>query len=175
MDYIIIGTDHKLQKSDATKTGLRDMLLSIVNKREVVLIAEEVSTSKDISTFGRELIGDAKWLSIDMTTQERKDAGIYEVLRAAVGPGYDPVTHRDIRVNPYHMRAETVRENFWLDRIAKWCEDNQVSAGTIVITCGHNHLKFLSDKVIQRGHNVTTREYVPYDIEAEHGVFQIYP
>jgi hypothetical protein len=67
VDYIIVGTDHDLQKSDAEDKGLRDLLRSIVDIHPVVLIAEEVKTSEDVHTFGRELIGERKWLSIDMT------------------------------------------------------------------------------------------------------------
>lgn len=55
LDYITVGTDHKLQKSDSTDTGLRDLLNAILQNNEVVLIAEEVETSKPVNTFGSPL------------------------------------------------------------------------------------------------------------------------
>lgn len=178
MDYIIVGTDHSLQKADSTDTGLRDLLQCIIDGHDVVLIAEEVPTSegKIFRTFGQDLIGDDKWLSIDMDAKERTDEGLGDIPREG-GPGYDPVSHSDIQVNRYHKKAEAIRENFWLNKIARWCGDRSLSDGTIVLTCGHNHMRagFLSGKVLQRGHTVTTREYVPFDIEAEFGVFTICP
>jgi hypothetical protein len=172
--YIIVGTDHPLQESNAEDTRLRSLLRSIVDY-SVVLIAEEVPTSRDVHTFGCELIGESKWLSIDMTIPERKDAGLDDIP-CEEGPGYDPVTHRDIRVNRYHTKRESVREQFWLDKIARWCEDRQLSAGTVVVTCGYNHMhaEFLSDKLRQRGHTVSTHECMNYDIDTL-GVFTICP
>jgi hypothetical protein len=176
VNYIIVGTDHELQKVDNGDEGLKDLLLSVLAAHPVVLIAEEVKTSEKVHTFGRELIGKSKWLSIDMTAKQRKKAGI-NALPLESGPGYDPVTHRDIVVNRYHTKKEDIRETFWLDRIAEWCKDHKVSVGTVVLVCGHNHMRagFLSHKVLQRGHSITTLEYVPHDIEARHGVFRICP
>jgi hypothetical protein len=177
VNYIIIGTDHTLQKSDSPNTGLRDLLRSIVDTYPVVLIAEEVKTSEDVHTFGRELIGESRWLSIDMKIQEREDEGLYDIP-CEEGPGYDHITHRDIPlVNRYHTKREAIRETSWLAKIARWCEDRELSAGTVVVTCGHNHMRagFLSGKVLQRGHTVETREYLSFDIEARYGVFTICP
>lgn len=72
MDFIIVGTDHRLQTSNSPDTGLKDLLRSIVETHPVVLIAEEVRTSENVHTFGCELIGEDKWLSIDMDARERK-------------------------------------------------------------------------------------------------------
>lgn len=142
-----------------------------------MLIAEEVKTSEDVHTFGRELIGDSKWLSIDMEIPKRETVGLDDIP-CEEGPGYDHITHRDIPlINRYHTMREAIRETFWLDKIARWCEDRELSAGTVVVTCGHNHMRagFLFGKVLQRGHTVETREYLSFDIEARYGVFTICP
>jgi hypothetical protein len=173
MDYVVVGTDHKLQRADSQDTGLRDLLQSIIASHPVVLIAEEVKTSEDVRTFGRELIGEDKWLSIDMTTQQRKDAGIYEVLRSG-GPVRHPVTGNDVRGNVYHKKSEGIRETFWLGKIQGWCKGAKVASGTVVVTCGHNHLKPLAEKIKAQGHSVIEREYLPYDKEAEQGLFVLY-
>jgi hypothetical protein len=70
VDYIIIGTDHPLQKSDSPDTRLKDLLRSLIETHPVVLIAKEVKTSEYTQTFGRELIGKDKWLSIDMDKEK---------------------------------------------------------------------------------------------------------
>jgi hypothetical protein len=171
--YIIVGTNHILQKSDSQDPGLRDLLRSIlIAHPDVALIAEEVDTRVKVRTFGLELIGEDKWLSVDMTTPEKKEAGIYHILNSSE-PVYDPVTDSDVAANAYHTKSDGKKETFWLNKIERWCEDHQVSDGTIVITCGHNHLKFLTEKVEIRGHSVTKQEYLPYDKEV-HGKWTVY-
>lgn len=174
MDYVLVGTDHILQCADSKVAGLKPILESIVATHPVVLIAEEIKTSENIRTFGRELIGESKWLSIDMTEEERKATGIYEVLRGGIGPVRHPLSGNDVQANPYHRKSEGVRENFWLDKIEHWCKCKQLSTGTVVITCGHNHLDFLAEKVEKRGNSVSKLEYLPYDKEAAHGLFTIF-
>ncbi len=171
MDYIIVGTDHRFQKSVSQDTGLRDLLQSIlVAHSDVVLIAEEVETSVQVSTFGLKLIGNDKWLSIDMNGKEREEVRL-DAIPCETGPGDD----NDSRVNRYHTKREAVRETFWLDKIARWCEDRAISTGTVVITCGHIHMRagFLADKIRQRGNRVRTCEYLPCDIDTELGKFEI--
>jgi hypothetical protein len=174
LDYTVIGTDHDLQKAESHDTGVRDLLSSIIAAQSVVLIAEEVKTSEEIQTFGRHLIGEDKWLSIDMPIEERKKEHIYEILRSTGGPVKHPVTGNDVRENAYHKKSEGVRENFWLNKIESWCKNKNISDGTVVITCGHNHLKPLAEKIKSRGHSVTELEYLPYDKETVHGLFVLY-
>src|SRR5271157_2628108 len=90
MNYVTVGSDHKLQKSDSKDTGLKDLLSQVLQNNDVVLIAEEVETSKPVTTFGLELIGKDKWLSIDMDDDERKKAGIYNTLLHSGAPVRDP-------------------------------------------------------------------------------------
>lgn len=173
MHYIIIGTDHDYQKTDSPYAGLRDLLLSIlIAHPDVALIAEEVKTSIQVSTFGLKLIGSDKWLSIDMNAKEREESRL-DAIPCETGPGDDNLS----RVNRYHTKREAVRETFWLNKITRWCEERAVSTGTVVITCGHNHMRagFLADKVRQRGHTVGMCEYMPFDIDAERGDFKVCP
>jgi hypothetical protein len=163
-----------LQKASNEDPGLRIKLESIISGNQVVLVAEEVNANQTVLTFGHELVGDDKWLSIDMNDQERKDHGIFEQIRIGAVPEWDPETREPRSVVPYYKAAETIRENFWLDRIQQWCNKRGISDGVVVITCGYRHLRFLSEKVIARGHTVSTGEYVPYDIEAVHGVFKVF-
>jgi hypothetical protein len=162
VDYIIVGTDHPLQGSDSQDTRLKDLLQSLTETHPVVLIAEEVKTSKDVPTFGRKLIGEDKWLSIDMCKEKRKEEGFYDIP-CEEGPGSDNVS----LVNRYHTKREAIREDFWIRELTRWCEDRQIVAGTVVVTCGHNHMRagFLADKLRQLGHKVSTRECMNYDVD----------
>jgi hypothetical protein len=171
VDFITIGTDHNLQKSDS---GLRDILRSVLQNNPVVLIAEEVETKTPVNTFGRELIGKDRWLSVDMEEQERKDAGIYNTLLHTGSPVRHPSTGRDVSGNEYHLISEGKRENHWLNKIEQWCKKNGITDGTIVLVCGHNHLPFVGAKISARGHSVVQLEYVPYDKEKEQGLFTIF-
>jgi hypothetical protein len=184
VDYAMVGTDHKLQKSDSENTGLRELLQSILRHNDVVLIAEEVETSKPVKTFGLELIGEDKWLSIDMNEQERKEAGI--TLLHSGAPVRNPATGDDVQMNDYHQVSEGKRENHWLDKIEQRCKEKGISdetiiggtvvstPKTIVLVCGHNHLPFLGAKISARGHNVVQLEYLPYKKEDEQGLFTIF-
>lgn len=174
VDYITVGTDHKLQKSESMDTGLRGCLRSILQNNPVVFIAEEVETNKPVNTFGRELIGEDKWLSIDMNEQERKDAGIYNTLLHGGIPVRHPATGLDVRGNEYHQISESKRENHWLDKIEQRCKEKGITEGTIVLVCGHNHLPFVGAKISARGHSVIQLEYLPYDKEKDQGLFTIF-
>jgi hypothetical protein len=151
---------------------VRNKLEAYIRTMNVVLIAEEVDANKDIQTFGRELVGEEKWLSIDMTTEERKQAGIYEQLRGSQ-PGYDPVSGTFSRINSYYKRAEGIRENFWLDKIEEWCDQRHVTNGVIIVTCGNIHPRFLAEKIRSRNpaNTVAIDKYLPYNEETEHGTF----
>jgi hypothetical protein len=158
MHYHIIGTDHKYQTRRGGTRGLFDLMEEYKKSHPVVLIAEEVDAdAMRVDAFGKELIGPDRWLSIDMTEQERRDAGIYDVLK-------------DCEDHVYHKAAQGKRENHWLDKIQTWCAANGESEGTVIITCGLNHVPYLRDKAIDRKHTVTTDIFLPPDYEKKDAV-----
>ena len=181
LEYITVGTDHKLQKSDSKDTGLKDLLNQILHNNDVALIAEEVETSKPVSTFGRELVGEEKWVSIDMDADERKTSGIHDTLLHGGAPVRDPRTGLDVSANEYHHVSEGKRENHWLDKIEKWCKAKGLMDETvvpthkaIVLVCGHNHLPFVAAKISARGYSVVQLEYLPYNKELAQGLFTVF-
>ena len=181
LDFITVGIDHKLQKSDSTDTGLRDLLTTILQNNEVALVAEEVETKKPVKTFGRELVGEERWLSIDMEDEERKKEGIYDTLLHAGAPVRDPRTGDNVPGNEYHQVSEGKRENHWLNKIEHWCQEKGLMDETVVpvhktvvLVCGHNHLPFVGAKISARGHSVVQLEYVPYNKEKAQGLFTIF-
>jgi len=173
MHYAIVGTDHELQRADSADKGLEKKIAAMITGGGVAFVAEEVDTNKDVGTFGRELsrkmIGENRWLSIDMTDGRRKDAGIYDVLEpnSRYAPGF-----RNGKFFPacrYFRRADGIRENFWLDRIDERCKELGMTEGTVVVTCGYMHRHYLCEKAGERGHTVTLDEYLPYDLKDRHG------
>jgi hypothetical protein len=171
MHYAIIATDHDLQKADSTHRGLEERLATIIGRGGVVLIAEEVDANKHVDTFGRDLsrklIGENRWLSIDMTNDQRKNAGIYEELVDRNVPDFREVP--PLLVCRYFRRADGIRENFWLDRIEEKCAELKMTEGTVVITCGHIHGHHLCEKAKGRGYVVTLEEYLPLDFRGRCG------
>ncbi len=165
MHYVIIATDHDLQKADSTDKGLGEKLAAIISMGGVVLIAEEVDANKHVDTFGRdlsrELLGENRWLSIDMTDGQRKDAGIYDDLVQRNVPDFRKIP--PLSICRYFLRADGIRENFWLDRIEERCAELEITEGMVVITCGYRHRHYLREKVKGRGHAVTLDEYMPDD------------
>ncbi len=171
MHYIIVGTDHDLQEPDSADKGLEETIAAIIRAGGVVLIAEEVDADKEVDTFGRQLsrklIGENRWLSIDMTDAQRQDAGICAELAERRLP--------DFRKRPtscpyrYFRRADGIRENFWLDRIEERCEELGVTEGTVIITCGYIHRPYLYEKATGRGHTASVAEYLPYDFQDRYG------
>ena len=170
MHYAIVATDHDLQKADSIDSGLGEKLAAIFGMERVVLVAEEVDANTHVDTFGRELsrvIGENRWLSIDMTDVQRREAGILDRVAGRRLPGY-----REGKFFPatrYYRGADGIRENFWLDKIEDKCHELQVVEGTILITCGYIHGPFLREKATGRGHVVTLEKYLPYEFESVHG------
>ena len=167
MHYAIVGTDHELQRSDSADKGLEKKIAAIITGGGVAFVAEEVDANKDVDTFGRELsrkmIGENRWLSIDMTDGQRKDAGIYDDLVERRVPDFRKVP--PVFVGRYFRRADGIRENFWIDRIEERCTELAITEGTVVITCGYIHRHYLCEKAKGRGQIVTLDEYFPYDFK----------
>jgi hypothetical protein len=166
MRLSIIGTDHDLQKVDSPDKGLREKIAAIVSKGGVALIAEEVDANTNVETFGRELsrnlIGENRWLSVDMTEAQRKDAGIHDDLIGRNVPDFSQGLPPRF-VCRYFRRADGIRESFWLDRIEERCKKLEITEGAVVITCGSIHKHYLCEKAKERGHIVQVDEYLPGD------------
>ena len=71
MNMTILGTDHDLQHSDA---GLKERIATLVESAQVSLIGEEY-TQNSVAHQVADSRG-IRWISIDMTQQERNNAGI---------------------------------------------------------------------------------------------------
>jgi hypothetical protein len=155
MQCYIVGTEHWRQRKDPK---LRARLQLIIEKTHVVLIAEEIDVNKANhlqQSQGRELAGQQNpiipWIPINMTFGQEKAAGIFKALEDAS----KLQRHRNV----YAKHANAIRENHWLDQIEAKCNEDAIKAGTVLITCGRNHLDFLAAKAEQRGFAVVKDEY----------------
>lgn len=160
MHYYIIGTSHTLQCElpfhDLQDSRLRDKLEEVISAHSVVLIAEEVNANEEHNQVihGRNLASNhdpaIPWLSLDMTTQQMKNAGIWNDLEAA-----SELTKRACENGTnelYHpVRANDTRESCWLEKIRAVCDAYKLTSGTVLITCGRVHLDPLADKASKCG------------------------
>lgn len=142
MNFVVIGTDHRLQPSDP---GLKALLLALAKQNWIeplTAIAEEYHERMGVHSVAKD-VADAKglhWFNIDMTTAERFEAGILkeQVSRPRMFPEH--VTYR--------IASDDVRENFWVKKLA------ESSSGTTLVICGYLHFEALITKLKNRGHEV---------------------
>jgi len=145
LHFCIIGTQHPRQRT----SGLKNEMQSICERSHVVLIAEEVNANAPHSkqrTVGRDLAGTLRihWLPIDMTFDEQRDACIFDDLEQ------EAASRMEGR-NVYYTRANSMREDYWLQKIQDECVRLRISAGTVLIICGRNHQEFVADKAAKLG------------------------
>ena len=149
MKLIIVGTDHTSQDFC---TSFGDLIAQIAESERVTLIAEEYPFASISAARRMAQSKGIAWVQIDMNTEERVKAGIYEKLcnrmqiRAYDERGMPLLALR------YAPNEDGVREEFWLDRIA----EHQIEA-TILVICGAVHARPLANKAEQRGHDTSLR------------------
>lgn len=143
MHLIIIGVEHTMQDSEE----LRDVLAALTDPELVTLIGEERPFGQGVAAEVAQS-KNIRWLQIDMTTEDRIHAGIYDKLSGRML--HWPVDENGIPIETlcYAMKEDGIREWFWLDRIVE-----HYTHGTVVVVCGPGHVRPLSDKGISRGHD----------------------
>ncbi len=178
MHYYILGTDHTLQEPDrrtpaAKALAYREMLRTVIREHSPVLIAEEINANRPDekqNPIGRQLAASIPWISVDMTFPEQREAHIFEDLDE------DSRLRDEEDRNTYHVCANTVREKHWLTKIQQEIDRLKLLNGTVLITCGRNHLEFLADKAISSG----AADYVylaehPRDIKQTWPPLELFP
>jgi hypothetical protein len=183
LHYYIVGTSHNLQNESPFRTTqdtrLRDKLAEIIGTHPVVLIAEEVDANEEHKQiiYGRNLAADhdpkIPWVSLDMTTPQLKNAGIWDELEAAAHLTEDACRNRKNEI--YHpVRANDMREACWLERIRVACDAYKLTSGTVLITCGRMHLESLADKASKCGIRNLVLE-VPLGLKQTLGEIKLLP
>lgn len=173
MKFHIIAIDHGWQmephgieppESTAAKSQLETVLTQIIVDRVVDLICEEsdpcrLSIAQKIAYEHNPRI---PWKSINMSAQERLEAGIWEALLHRGGhtieeiPGY-------YRTVDHRIPEDDTREQFFAKKSFQAAK--AVGAKSILILCGDMHADFLkgilesSGLQVEANHGLVPRKY----------------
>jgi hypothetical protein len=160
---LIISIDHEIQLA---KTGSEESLLgeskdrleSLVRRgimsRRVEFIAEEAHPLKE--TVAHHVVSteypQIRWENIDMSDDERKQAGIYEALNKR--PAYARWKGDVCVMVERRIQEDDIREEFF---VAKSLEGAGKSE-SIMILCGDMHARALKNKLAMLHHSVDIDE-----------------
>lgn len=153
MQMIVLGTDHNLQPRDQ---GLKELIVDLAVRKRVTMIAEENRIHS--STVAQEVAESMAlaWVQIDMSTEERVKAGIFDKLSDRMQiRGYDAIGVPIVAIR-YAPVEDGIREEFWLDRI-----EEAGSNGTVLVICGCLHRDPFSEKAMKRGHDIVSKLFHP--------------
>jgi hypothetical protein len=143
MNLIVLGTDHTFQYCDES---LKELIAKLIESELVALIGEE-STPNSIANQVADSKG-IKWIPVDMTERERNDAGIGNLSLRRMR--YRACRHLPDDVAIYAPKEDGVREAYWLTQL-----ENEKAGGTVLLVCGAVHVRPLSEKAQNLGHQVT--------------------
>ena len=146
MKIILLGSSHELQWKDFTG-DLRKILKERLTDSDVCLVAEEASGLPTTVAQRLACKYDKPWINIDMSTADRKLAGIYDGLsqrkREPLGQA-DTVDYRIL----YLPREDGIREAEWV------CQILRQRVEVVLCLCGFLHVDPFTKKLEQRGCSV---------------------
>lgn len=148
MNFVVIGTDHRMQSSEE---GFEALLRAWLKQRyfePLTAIAEEYHEALGNSSVAQQLAKEHQlhWYNLDMTTQEKKDAGILEEQLNRPGMFQAAITCR--------IPSDDVREQHWVEKLT------HLASGTTLVICGYLHFESLVQKLRARGYTVDKRVYL---------------
>jgi len=149
VNCMVIGTDHRFQEHDA---GLEALLRTWTESRffePLTAIAEEYHERLGKSSIAQRIAAErhVDWLNIDMTIQEKQEAGIFEEQSNRPGMFQANVTYR--------VLSDDIREEAWIRKMTQ-----SISSGTTIVVCGYLHCASLVQKLRALGHSVDQRIYL---------------
>jgi hypothetical protein len=119
LNFVVVGTDHRFQENNLE---LEAILQSLAGSRFVVplnAIAEEYSERLGSESVAQRLAKQLQipWFNMDMTTQERSEAGILETQSNRPGMFQPDITYR--------IPSDDIREESWVDKLTRrlWDDD----------------------------------------------------
>jgi hypothetical protein len=148
MNFVVIGTDHRMQTSEPGFEGLLQALLAQRYFEPLAAIAEEYHDNVGESSAQR-LAREhrLRWFNIDMTTEERSEAGILNEQSNRPGMFQETVAYR--------VPSDDVREQAWMRKLLRGGD-----VGTILVICGYLHFEALVQKLRAAGYAVDKRVYL---------------
>lgn len=148
MNFVVIGTDHRMQHAEPGFEGLLRAWLQRSYFEPLTAVAEEYHEAIGTSSIAHQLAEDyrLRWFNLDMTTQEKQSAGILEEQRNRPGMFQETVSYR--------VPSDDIREEAWVDKLI------EATSGTTLVICGYLHFESLVQKLRARGHTVDKRVYL---------------
>jgi uncharacterized protein YbaP (TraB family) len=145
MNFVVIGTDHRMQHSDSGLEGLMRAWLTKNYIESLKGVAEEYS-EKIGASIAQRLAHERNlhWYNIDMTMDEKRNAGILEEQENR--PSEKGIAFR--------VPSDEVREDAWTNKLMS------SSSGTTLVICGYLHFNSLVAKLRKKGHAVDQRVYL---------------
>lgn len=149
MNFVVIGTDHRMQHSER---GLEALIRAWLDQRYIEplqAVAEEYSD--DIGeSIAQRIVRERKqhgirWYNLDMTEDEKNAAGILKEQRAR------PASKNGVA---FRLPSDDIREHAWVNKLVN------SGSGTTFVICGYLHYEALVGKLQQRGHAVDKRVYL---------------
>jgi hypothetical protein len=149
MNFVVIGTDHRMQGAEA---GLEALIRAWLDQRYIEplqAVAEEYS--EDIGeSIAQRIVQERKqdgmhWYNLDMTEDEKHAAGILKEQRAR------PASKNGVA---FRLPSDDIREDAWVDKLVK------SGSGTTLVICGYLHCQSLAGKLRKKGCAVDQRVYL---------------
>lgn len=148
MNFVVIGTDHRMQHSEAGFEALLRAWLQRSYFEPLIAVGEEYHEAIGASSIAHRLAEEyqLRWYNLDMTTQEKQNAGILEEQRNRPGMFQETVSYR--------VPSDDIREEAWVHKLV------EATSGTTLVICGYLHFDSLVQKLRARGHAVDKRVYL---------------
>lgn len=148
MNFVVIGTDHRMQHSESGFEGLLRAWLNHNFVEPLTAIAEEYHERIGTSSVAQRLAKEhhLRWFNLDMTTEEKHQAGILQEQQGRPGMFQEAVSYR--------VPSDDIREDAWVAKLIA------ASSGTTLVICGYLHFEALVQKLHARGDNVDKRVYL---------------
>lgn len=148
MNFVIVGTDHRFQENNAELEAILRTLAQSRFVEPLGAFAEEYSDSIGNSSIAHRLAKEfqIQWYNVDMTLQERVDAGILEAQSNRPGMFQSHITYR--------IPSDDIREEAWIRKLL------QEDLGTTIVVCGYLHFESLAQKLRTAGHTIDQRVFL---------------
>ncbi len=148
MNFVVIGTDHRLQFSER---GFEALVSSLADERffePLGAIAEEYPEGETVSSVGQRVAQrkNVRWYNLDMTIEEKQTAGVLQEQVSRRGKRQESVTYR--------LSSDDIREEAWTQKLTK------SESGTTIVICGYLHFEPLVRRLREQGHAVDKRIYL---------------
>jgi hypothetical protein len=143
MNFVVIGTDHRMQHSEQ---GFEALLRAWTERRyfePLAAIAEEYHSDIGTTSVAQKLAKDyqVRWFNLDISIEEKQNAGILEEQQNRPGMFQ-------------RIPSDEVREEIWIKKLV------EAGSGTTLVVCGYLHFESLVQKLRAKGHTVDQRVYL---------------